>query len=242
MLSAISYTWSPSSGPINSLVLSPHSAFLPHRDTQCPDPYFLLVCLSLFGLISSLKHMILHLNPLNITFNLCLFASSAWNDHHSRSTSAICLLCSVTIEGNYHWIDWYHQSMVLNFRYTFQASSLSFYLSLVSSFHYCQVLFQYLPISPIPLLTFHPLTLGQLGQFHVFLYHKKKSWAEHPYTYFYFTWEFFLNSKLLELAMLIAVIWFTTQSTVLPLPRTLYWDSSYQGHQSFYFAKPNSYA
>lgn len=179
MLPARSYIWSPNSGPTSSLVLSPHSVFLLHGDT--PVTWSLLPpCLSdsFWPHIQPRTYYYTLESSFNITFNLCLFASSVWNNHHSKSTSAICLLCSVTIKGNYHWIDWYHQSMVLNFRSTFQASSLSFYSSLVSSFSYSQLLFQYLPFSPIPLLTFHPLTLRHLGQFQVFLYHKKKlRWA-----------------------------------------------------------------
>lgn len=124
----------------------------------------------------------------------------------------LCLFCPVTTEGNYHWIDRYHQS-VLNLRRTFQASSLSFYSFLVSSF-YSQLLFQYSPFSPIPLLTSHFLTLGH------FMFFYQKSWDEHPYTYFYFTSEFFLNSKLPErVSPAFAVIFFTFN---LPLELLLY--------------------
>lgn len=69
---------------------------------QCPDPYFLLVCLIPFGLISSLEHIIIHLNPLStspstfvflphlsgiitIQLNLCYLPSLFC--HHQRKLS-----------------------------------------------------------------------------------------------------------------------------------------------------------
>ena len=59
-------TLSPSSGPTNSLVSSPHSLLSDLTKTpQCPDPYFLLVCLPPFDPTSSLDHMTILLSPLS---------------------------------------------------------------------------------------------------------------------------------------------------------------------------------
>lgn len=117
-------TLSPSSGPINFLV----------SDLSQGHPSALISTFSWFVCLLLASHP--HVRPTHDhTLTLFqhhlqpLFASSVWHNYHSRSASTLCLFYSVTTEGNYHCIDWYHQS-VSNLRRTFQASSLSFYSSL----------------------------------------------------------------------------------------------------------------
>lgn len=169
MQSPISYILSPSSGPTNSLVPLPHSLLSHLTETpQCPAPYFLPACLPSFGFTSILDHII-HVNPLSPSPSTSVLLPhlpgiAATPDNPPSLPS----LFWHQWRKLHHWTDCYHQAIVSNFRCTFQASSLSFHLSLVSSFsHSPQLLFQYLPLSPTPLLTSHSLTLGHLEQFQV---------------------------------------------------------------------------
>lgn len=91
------FTLSPSSGPTSCHVLLPHSLFSDLTKTpQCPA-LFSWFAAPLWPHRPPRLHDYTLKPSFTITLNLCPLA---WNNHHSRSPPAMCLLCSVTIGEN----------------------------------------------------------------------------------------------------------------------------------------------